>query len=120
MLMKARRWLASRLREERGQTLVVIAGLVPVLLGFVALAVDVGYWAGDRRTAQNQADALALAAGAFVPDQTAATAAAQNWAARNALPPGQLTCCEFEDQNGDTLSDLVRVRVQRQSGIFFS
>lgn len=48
-------------RAEHGQVLLIVAiGLVVVLV-FVALAVDVGHWYGQRRHMQNAADAGALA-----------------------------------------------------------
>jgi Flp pilus assembly protein TadG len=49
-------------RGEEGQTLVVIALVVTVLLGAVALGVDAGYGLTQRRVMQNAADASALAA----------------------------------------------------------
>jgi hypothetical protein len=49
------------LRREEGQTLVYVTLALIVLLGFVALAIDVGYAYGTRRHMQNAADAAALA-----------------------------------------------------------
>ena len=49
------------LRHENGQTLIYVALGMVVLLGFVALAIDVGYVYGERRRMQNAADAGALA-----------------------------------------------------------
>ena len=48
-------------RGEKGQVLVTIALIMPVLLGIVALGVDVGYAYVQRRQMQNAADAGALA-----------------------------------------------------------
>ena len=47
--------------DQRGQALIQVALMMVVLLGFVALAVDVGYTYGERRRMQNAADAGALA-----------------------------------------------------------
>jgi hypothetical protein len=47
--------------KERGQTLVQVAMLMTVLLGFLALAIDVGWMYAGRRQMQNAADAGALA-----------------------------------------------------------
>ena len=62
--MTARVQLLQRLRhEDSGQTLVLCAvflGLVAI--GFVGLAMDVGYLQQQRRRAQSAADAAALAA----------------------------------------------------------
>jgi Flp pilus assembly protein TadG len=48
-------------RDERGQTLVLVALAMPVLLGFLALAVDVGLLYRDKRNLQIAADAGATA-----------------------------------------------------------
>ena len=51
---------------ERGQVLVVFALLLPVLFATLALIVDAGYEYGQRREAQNAADAASLAAALVV------------------------------------------------------
>lgn len=118
--MKGLGWFNRDRQGERGQIILLMVFVLTILLGMSALVIDVGFWLGDRRTAQNQADALALAAGSALPDEAAASAAANEWAARNTLPPDQLVCCEFEDKNSDGKSDLVRVRVERESRSFFA
>ena len=52
----------SLLNDDSGQTLIYVAISMIVLLGFVALAVDVGYLYAERRHMQNAADAGALEA----------------------------------------------------------
>jgi hypothetical protein len=54
--------MVGRLRLEAGQTVVLVAALLPLLLGLGAIAVDVGYWYVVRKAAQDAADAAALAA----------------------------------------------------------
>jgi hypothetical protein len=49
-------------RQERGNYLVITALLLTVLIGMLALVVDIGFAAGQRRFMQNGADAAALAA----------------------------------------------------------
>jgi hypothetical protein len=49
---------------EAGQSLVLIALMLPVLLGFLGLGVDFGRLASQQRVLQNQADAAAYAGGA--------------------------------------------------------
>ena len=46
---------------ERGQTLLIFVLALTVLLGFTAMAIDVGLFYEDRRHMQNTADAAALA-----------------------------------------------------------
>jgi hypothetical protein len=49
-------------REEAGQSIVLVALWLTVLMGFAAIAVDVGRFYAERRYLQNAADAAALAA----------------------------------------------------------
>ena len=46
---------------ERGAVLVLVTLLLPVLIGFMALAIDVGYLYSVKRKLQTVADAAALA-----------------------------------------------------------
>jgi Flp pilus assembly protein TadG len=55
--------LNRRLRDERGQIIVLAAVMVPVFLLMSALVVDAGNWYTHKRSLQNRADAGALAAG---------------------------------------------------------
>jgi Flp pilus assembly protein TadG len=81
------RWLRSR---ERGQVMMIAALMIPVLLGMTGMAVDIGGYADDKRSLQNAADAVALAAAQDLckPDcaSTAqAVATGQSWAAKNGV-----------------------------------
>ena len=51
------------LRSEKGQIIILLAVGIVILLGFTALAIDGGMVFFDRRSAQNAADASALAGG---------------------------------------------------------
>ncbi len=78
-------------RHQRGQTLVFVALMLVVLVGFLALAVDVGNAYAERRFMQNAADAGALAgARALALDRGQAAARAE--AERFALANGAVTC----------------------------
>jgi hypothetical protein len=72
-------------RDERGQTIILVALSLPILLGFIGIATDVGALFKDKRTLQTAADAAAIAGALNLPPgstsittaaQTAATAAA--------------------------------------------
>jgi hypothetical protein len=81
----------SPLIDDRGQTLVWVAVGMVVLLGIVALAVDVGHLYAERRHMQNAADAGALEAARArcYDNDTAAAAAAKGSAfttANNSRP----------------------------------
>jgi Flp pilus assembly protein TadG len=65
----------SRLDAQRGQTLVLVALLLVVLLGIVSLSVDVGYYRYQQRLMQSAADSAALAGAAEISSGTADAAA---------------------------------------------
>jgi Flp pilus assembly protein TadG len=48
-------------RDERGQTIILVALSLPLLLGFIGIATDVGALFKDKRTMQTAADAGAIA-----------------------------------------------------------
>ncbi|MCF6466669.1 pilus assembly protein TadG-related protein [Clostridium sp. Cult2] len=55
-------------KDDRGQSLIMVALMMIVLLGVTALTVDYGFLAWQRRSLQNAADAGALAAAWELPD----------------------------------------------------
>jgi len=55
-------WLIRIIKQQEGAAAVTVALLLIVLVGFVALAIDVGYLMVTRNELQNVADAAALAA----------------------------------------------------------
>ncbi|MCH7551741.1 MAG: pilus assembly protein, partial [Proteobacteria bacterium] len=48
-------------RDERGVIIVMFAFLLPIMIGFIGLGVEVAYWFQDRRDLQAAADAGAIA-----------------------------------------------------------
>jgi Flp pilus assembly protein TadG len=70
----------------RGQVMIIFALATFVLVGMMALAVDVGFLMAERRQVQSAADAAALAAAQSALDNDLAgmTAAAQSYATENA------------------------------------
>ncbi len=74
----------ARGRREGGQMLVLFVLMIGVLMGFVAMSIDVGLILHERRSLQNAADAAALAAVPELPDSPrAAEAKALEWADDN-------------------------------------
>lgn len=67
-----RRHYARRPERRKGQVLVLFALMVVVLVGFLALVVDLGFLFGQRRYDQNGADAAAFAAGQSIATNIAA------------------------------------------------
>src|SRR3954452_14702008 len=75
---------SRRLADERGQTILLTAVFLTVLLGMAALAVDLGAWYKEQRALQARVDAAALAGAQDLPyDTTAANADAASYAAKN-------------------------------------
>lgn len=102
-------------RFERGQAMMVFALALPVLLGMTGMAVDLGSYANDRRSLQNAADSIALAAARDLPDATAATASAQSWATKNGIDWSQVTL----SITGGTTAPKVSVDISRRHNFAF-
>jgi hypothetical protein len=97
---------------ERGQGLVLAALVMAVLLGVVALALDVGLLLHERRTAQNAADAMSLAGALELPDDPAAAVLkAQEWAAKNGVPADEIQTIEV--RTTFVANDTLHVEVSR-------
>ncbi len=88
-------WIATRNSKEGGQMLVLFVLALGVLMGFVAMTVDVGMILHERRSLQNGADAAALAGVQELPDSpSVAIAKALEWAERHG----------FSAENGATIT----------------
>ena len=106
--------LKSRISNERGAVLILVAASMVVIIGFASLAIDVGNLMLVRTESQKAADAAALAGAGWLitdPDDSAgAIIKAIDFAARNnvaRLPAVVLP----EDIDVNLDSSLVRVRV---------
>jgi len=74
------------LREEKGATIVLLALSISALLGFAALAMDVGNMYVNKARLSNLADAAALAGAQDLPDEPQlAEDSAKSYAAQNGL-----------------------------------
>lgn len=77
----------GRTRDERGFVLAWAAISITVLLGFAALAVDLGNWYLHIQRTQRAVDAAALAGDPWLPgDESRARQAARNELLRNGVP----------------------------------
>lgn len=85
----------GRHRRENGTAMLFVVGIFVLLLGFAALAVDVGYMYVLRSQLQNAADAAALAAASNLGDEADSRSLANTYAAYNMQ----------ETKHGDVLSD---------------
>src|SRR6267378_4000028 len=76
-------------RDQKGQTLVIVALMIVVLLGFTGLVTDIGWYEVNLMRIQRAADAAALAGVVFLPGNIpGAVTAAQNEAAKNGSTDG--------------------------------
>jgi len=131
------RLIANLHRDRRGQMAILFVLTLLVVFILFALAFDAGLWYFDHRTAQNQADAAALAAVQDLPADAdhlgPATDHAKQWLTRNGAADDLADCplpsngCPYrvDDRivywycSGDGKFDTVRVCVGRDSpGIF--
>ena len=76
-------------REDRGQTLVIVALMLTLLFGFVGLVADVAWYELNLIRVQRAADAAALAGVVFLPSNlSGAVTAAKNEASKNGFMDG--------------------------------
>ena len=95
-------------RDESGQSIPMVVVFLVVLIGMLALVVDVGSWFRAQRQLQTTADAAALAGAYGLPDVLAAQSKATNFVTAKAvfqtmLPEAQQppTCDETATVNTD-------------------
>lgn len=88
--------IRALINDQEGAVAVLAALALPALLGFGALAVDLGYARVVETQLQAAADAAALAASQKLPDTTAARTAALDLAAKN-TPSGYGTIIQSSD-----------------------
>jgi hypothetical protein len=109
----------NRIEKERGQVLLLSALAMAALLGFVAMAVDIGLLYEDRRHQQNTADAAALAGVAELPgDPTAAKARAQDWVLKHGLAASEIKTIEVRSTL--VANDTMYVEVEQEFGWVFA
>ncbi len=73
------------LRDESGQSLIIFALTITLLLGFLAVVVNIGLYSYKKQMLQNAADAAALAGAQELPQTLAASAAALSIAMKNGV-----------------------------------
>ena len=108
----------NAVRKERGQTLLIFVLAIAVLLGFTAMAIDVGLFFEDRRHFQNSADAMALAGVAELPlNPAGATTKAQEWAANNDVDPSEIKTVQVRTTG--VANDTLYVELEGDFGWIF-
>ena len=83
-------------RDRQGTVALAVAVLLPVLIGFAGIGIEVGMWFAVQRQNQSAADAAAISAAleyaeGAATNSTAAAAAAANYNLFSTSPPNTLT-----------------------------
>ena len=120
-MCKLRLLLQAIRRNERGQIIVLAGLLMTVLMGFTALAIDVGSMASDKSDLQNAADAMALAAAQDFPIPGQVEVSAREWATKNGVDPNEIESIHIEQQSLPSVPNpRVTVTLSRDHGFIFA
>src|SRR5262245_32429475 len=104
--------------RERGQALIMAVLAMGVILGLVAMTIDVGMLFHGRRHSQNSADAMALAGVAELPSNPGlAVQKAKDWAARNGVSPSEIKTVEVRTTGYP--NDTLYVELEQQFNWLF-
>ena len=113
--------LRSLHRAEEGQMVFLVAGGAVVVLGMAALSVDLGFITFARREAQNDADAMALAAVQSLPSEPDADTAALAWADKNKVNGSEIQDIRYGTKcSGDAVENTATVELRRTQRTFFA
>lgn len=126
LMPRARPFCLSLARDESGTVAVFVGLALAALLGFTALAIDVGLWYHTRRDCQNAADSAAFSAATAIysgsTDPTSvAKAVAANYGFVNGAD-GAVVSIDWPPATGGHASDrgAVEVLVQKPAARFFT
>lgn len=110
--------MTRRLRDERGQAIFVTALFLTVLIGAVAITLDVADWYREQRQAQATADAAVLAGAQDLPtDPAAAIASTKSFADQNG---GGVAAADISITSDWQTNDTVSVTARRTAPSFFA
>jgi hypothetical protein len=101
-------------KREKGQVLIIVALLTTVLLGMVAMTVDIGVFVHEREHVQDTVDAAALAGAQQIGiNQTQAKTDALSYANNNdsSMTATVTFRCLVGDRNGDGIADPADIGV---------
>jgi len=105
--------------SQAGQTLALVALLLFVIVGMIAMAIDTGIFFQERRQLQNAADAAALAGAQALPeDPDKAVALATQWADENGISGSELESVVVSTT--DYANDTISVKVKRDVDFMFA
>lgn len=119
MISKLLRTLFRPQRGERGQIMFVAVAFIVVMAGGAAIAVDVGSYVSHRRSLQNDADAIALAASQNLPNGDSAHSAANAWASKNGVDNADMLVTVIQQNLPDEPNPKVRVELTESHSLTF-
>lgn len=114
--MTRRGSIARPTRDDNGAVLIMVALMLPVLVSFSGLVLDVGNWYAHKRHLQTQADAGALAgAGKYrVPCDASVNADIKATAGRYSGPSSEYPAVTgYNPQIGKTPTDKVHIQINK-------
>lgn len=101
-------------KREEGTVIVIVALMLTVLFGFVALATDVGVAYSKKTKLQYAIDATALAAAQELPNTTNATNVANQYIQLNGFTPSDISI-SFSDSNR-----TINIQANKTVNLFFA
>ncbi len=112
-------------QRSRGQIMIIVAIMMVVLVGFVAVAVDVGYAAAEHRQVQSAVDSAALAAAQEAMDSASSgqiVSAAKAYGAENASVSTDNVTVDYPPTNGPHKDDknFIQVTITKDVERFFT
>lgn len=87
------------LKSEKGSTLVWVTLLMPILIGFCALVIDIGRVALEKQRLQNAIDAACLAGAQDLPDTDTAKSTAYSYIRLNGYNDSDISTPTFSNSN---------------------
>ena len=101
-----------RQRDESGQSMLVLAMILSVLMGFAALVIDIGMMTIERVRIQNAADAAALAGARMLPGNPgAAIDDAAAYAGLNGIDDGEIAAINVTTTS--SANDTLQIELER-------
>jgi Putative Flp pilus-assembly TadE/G-like len=108
----------TRLREERGQALVVSVVFMIVLVAMTAFVLDIGSWFRAQRAAQAAADASALAGAQSLP--ASPPAAVSDAVGAGTSNGGGVAAAAITISSNVVTNDTIKLKVSRKAPGFFA
>lgn len=108
------------LKEEDGSVVVIVALAFTALLGFAALAIDIGVLTLEKTRLARTMDAAALAAAQELPDTSVAATVAFDYASRNHVDPSQIQVSFSNDKRKVTVTTQKTVPLYFAKALGFS